>query len=95
MLVRVRAKIPEEFKGLKLASAKLALWDSSIEAFAKSIKRLDSWEVELLFEIPSIKLEYIEIGKRFDIFLAVDEPRDEYLFRRWLAVTPIKVEVFG
>ena len=95
MRVKILARVPESFRGLKLASAKLALWDSSIEAFAKSIKRLDSWEVELLFEIPSMKLEYIEIGKRFDIFLAVDEPRDEYLFRRWLATAPIKVEVLG
>ena len=91
--MKVVARIPENLRGLKVTKGKLALWDSSISSFAKSIKQLDGEEVEVEFEIPDQKLKYITDGERFDVLLAVDEKREGYVVRRWANVTPAKVEV--
>ena len=95
--VKILARVPERLRGMKLVSGKLLLWDSSISVFAKSIKQLDGGEVQLEFEISSMKLEYVTIGERFDIFLAVDEkqPREGYTIRRWIPAYPLKVEILG
>ena len=93
--VKILARVPEGLRGCELASGKILFWDSSRSAFAKSIKQLDGGEVQLEFEVPEGKLEYVTIGERFDLFLAVDEARDGWLVRRWMAATPLKVEVLG
>ena len=93
--VKILARVPESFRGLKLTSGKLLLWDSSISAFAKSIKRLDGEEVQLEFEVSNMGLEYVTVGERFDVFLAVDEKREGYAVRRWIPAYPLKVEVLG
>ena len=93
MLVKVVARIPENLRGLKVTRGKLLLWDSCISSFAKSIKQLDGGEIEMEFEVPSRKLEYITDGERFEVLLAVDEKREGYVVRRWANVTPAKVEV--
>ena len=95
MLVKVVARIPEKLRGLKVTRGKLLLWDSCISSFAKSIKQLDGEEVEVEFEVPDQKLKYITDGERFDVLLAVDEKREGYVVRRWVNVTPAKVEVLA
>jgi len=92
MLVRVLARVPEGFRGQRVTRAKLAFWDSSISALARSIKHLAGEAVELEFEISDMKIEYITVGMRFDIFLAVDERGEGYAIRKWMAATPIKAE---
>jgi len=93
--VKVVARIPENLRGLKVTKGKLALWDSSISSFAKSIKQLDGEEVEVEFEVPDQKLKYITDGERFDVLLAVDEKREGYVVRRWANVNPAKVEILA
>ena len=94
MLVKVLAKIPESFKGQKVTHARLCFWDSSLSAFARSIK-MNGDEVELEFEISDAKLEFVTVGMRFDIFLAVDEKEEGYAVRKWRAATPLKAETLG
>ena len=93
MLVKVVARIPEKLRGLKVTSGKLLLWDSCISSFAKSIKQLDGGEIEMEFEVPSRKLEYITDGERFEVLLAVDEKREGYVVRRWMSIHPLRVEI--
>ena len=93
--MKVVARIPENLRGLKVTKGKLALWDSSISSFAKSIKQLDGEEVEVEFEVPDQKLKYITDGERFDVLLAVDEKREGYVVRRWANVNPAKVEILA
>ena len=95
MRVKILARVPESLRGRELVSGKLLLWDSSVTAFAKSIKQLNGEEVWLEFEVSSMKLEYVTVGERFDLFLAVDEKREGYSIRRWMPAYPLKVEVLG
>lgn len=95
MRVKILARVPESFRDRKVTGGKLFFWDSSIRAFPKSIKQLDGEEVQLEFEVSNMKLEYVTVGERFDIFLAVDEKREGYAVRRWIPAYPLKVEVLG
>ena len=93
MLVKIVARIPENLRGLKVTRGKLLLWDSCKPSFAKSIKQLDGGEVEMEFEVPSRKLEYIRFGERFNLLVAFDEKREDLVIRRWANVNPAKVEI--
>ena len=93
--VKILARVPESLRGSKPVSGKLLLWDSSLSAIAKNIKPLNGEEVQLEFEVSNMKLEYVTIGERFDLFLAVDERREGYSLRRWMPAYPLKVEVLG